>query len=214
MIEHNIAALGFNIRDVKLLLNTHAHFDHAAGLARLRQDSGARLAASPGDRPILESGHITVENSNDLPDFPAVKVDHVLHDGETVQVGPIAMRAIFTPGHTPGCTSWSMTAEDHGRALRVLFPCSITVAGNKLVGNRTYPGIVEDYRRTFDRLAAMNPDVVLTAHPELSDVQGRAARRIDDRPDGFVDRALLPKLVAESRQAFEEELAKEQAAAR
>lgn len=214
MIERNIAKLGFNIRDVKVLLNTHAHFDHAAALARLKADSGGLLFASPGDRPILESGHIMVENSNDLPDFPPVKVDRLLSDGEVVRLGPIAIKAIFTPGHTPGCTSWSMTVRDHARRLAVVFPCSITTAGNKLVGNRGYPGIVDDYRRTFTRLDATKADVVLTAHPELSDVLGRAERRRDDSPDAFVDPRLLSRLVASSRHDFEQELAKEQAAIR
>ena len=214
MIERNIARLGFNIRDVKVLLNNHAHFDHAGALAQLKADSGATFLASPRDKPILETGHITLENSNDLLDFPPVKVDRVLRDGEVVRLGPIAMKAIFTPGHTPGCTSWSTTVRDHGRTLAVVFPCSITVGGNRLVGNKGYPDIASDFRRSFARLGAMKADVVLPGHPDLVDVQGRAARRIGDSPDAFIDRAALPKLVAESRRDFEQELAKQQAAAR
>ena len=214
MLERNIAKLGFNIRDVKVLLNNHAHFDHAGALAQLKADSGATFFASPRDKPILESGHITLPNSNDLLDFPPVKVDRLLRDGETVRVGPIAMRAVFTPGHTPGCTSWSMNVRDHGRTLRVVFPCSITVGGNRLVGNKLYPNIVPDFRRSFARLGAMKADVVLTGHPELADVQGRAARRRDEGPDAFIDRGLLQRLVASSQRDFEQELAKEEAARR
>jgi len=214
MIERNIAKLGFNIRDVKVLLNNHAHFDHAGALAQLKTDSGATFLANPRDKAILESGHITLPNSNDLLDFPPVEVDRTLRDGETVRVGPIAMTAIFTPGHTPGCTSWSTVVRDHGRALRVIFPCSLTAGGNRLVGNKLYPEIVSDYRKSFARLAAMKADVVLTGHPELTDVQGRAARRRDDEPDVFVDSGLLQRLVASSRRDFEQELAKEEAVAR
>jgi len=214
MIERNIAKLGFHIRDVKVLLNNHAHFDHAGALAQLKADSGATFLANPRDRSILETGHITLENSNDLLDFPPVKVDRLLRDGENVRVGPIAMKAIFTPGHTPGCTSWSTTVRDHGRTLAVVFPCSITAGGNRLVGNTGYPDIVADYRRSFARLGAMKADVVLTGHPELADVQGRAARRTGDSPYAFIDPNALPKLVADSRRDFESELAKEQAAAR
>jgi metallo-beta-lactamase class B len=214
MVERNIAKLGFNVRDVKVLLNNHAHFDHAGALAQLKADSGAVFLANPRDEAILETGHITLENSNDLLDFPPVKVDGLLRDREVVRVGPIAMKAIFTPGHTPGCTSWSMTVRDHGRPLAVIFPCSITVGGNRLVGNKAYPGIVADFRHSFARLGAMKADVVLTGHPELADVQGRAARRIDDRPDAFIDRTALSKLVADSRRDFELELAKQRAAAR
>jgi len=214
MIERNIAKLGFDIRDVKLLLNNHAHFDHAGALAQLKADSGAAFLANPRDKAILESGHITLPNSNDLLDFPPVKVDRTLRDGETVRVGSIAMTAIFTPGHTPGCTSWSMIARDHGRNLRVVFPCSLTAGGNKLVGNKPYPDIVSDFRRSFRRLAAMKADVVLTGHPELADVQGRAARHRDDGPDAFVDPGLLQRLVANAQHDFEQELAKEEAEGR
>jgi metallo-beta-lactamase class B len=212
-IERNIAKLGFAVRDVKILLNTHAHFDHAAGLAKLKADSGAKLFASAGDRPILESGHITVENSNDLPDFPAVKVDHEVRDGELVQLGSIRVRAILTPGHTPGCTSWSLDVPDRGRMLRVLLPCSLTSAGNKLIGNKTYPGIVGDYQKSFARLSAEKADVVLTAHPELADVLGRAARRKGDLADAFVDPGLLPRLVSDARTQFEQDLVAERAKA-
>jgi len=210
-IEGNIAKLGFNIRDVKILLNTHAHFDHAAGLARLKVDSGAKLFASAGDKPILETGHITVENSNDLPDFPPVKVDHVLRDGEIVELGSTRMRAILTPGHTPGCTSWSLDVPEGGRTLKVVLPCSLTSAGNKLIGNKGYPGIVADYRKSFAKLSAVKADVVLTAHPELTDVIGRAARRKNDKPDAFIDPGLLPRLVSNSRGQFEQDLAAERA---
>ena len=214
MIERNIAKLGFKIRDVKVLLNNHAHFDHAGALAQLKADSKATFLANPRDKSILETGHITLPNSNDLLDFPPVKVDRVLRDGEIVRLGPIAMKAVFTPGHTPGCTSWTTTVRDHGRTLAVVFPCSITVGGNPLVGNTGYPDIVADFRRSFARLGAMKADVVLPGHPDLADVQGRAARRTGDSPDAFIDRAALPKLVADSRRDFEQELAKQQAGVR
>ncbi|HWI87326.1 MAG TPA: subclass B3 metallo-beta-lactamase [Sphingomonas sp.] len=213
-IERNIASLGFTIRDVKILLNTHAHFDHAAGLARLKADSEARLFASAGDKPILESGHLKVENSNDLPDFAPVRVDRTLRDNEVVRLGPIVMRAILTPGHTPGCTSWTTIVRDHGRSLRVVFPCSITTAGNRLIGNMGYRGIVADYRRSFARLGALHADVVLTAHPEIADVQGRAARRRDDGPDAYIAPKSLHEIVAAAQRDFERDLLKEKAAAR
>jgi len=140
-----------------------------------------------------------------------VKVDGIVRNGQIVRQGPLAMQAILTPGHTPGCTSWITQVRDGGRTLRVVFPCSLTTAGNKLIGNRGYPGIVTDYRLSFARLSAVKADIVLTAHPELADVLGRAARRTTDGADAYVDPAMLPKLVAGARQDFEHDLAQERA---
>ena len=146
--------------------------------------------------------------------FPPVKVDGVVRDGQTIRLGGVALTAHLTPGHTPGCTSWSMTIRDGGTPRRVLFLCSITVAGNVLIGNRAYPGIVGDYRSTFAKLAAMHPDILLTSHPDMADVLGREARREAGEANAFVDRGALPALVAESKAAFETALAKARKAAK
>lgn len=213
-IERNIAALGFRLRDVKVLLNTHGHFDHAAGLAALRRDTGARLYASAAERPTLETGHIAVENDNGLPDFPPVHVDRVIGDGGLVRVGATTIKAILTPGHTPGCTSWATTAVDRGRTLRVVMPCSLTVAGNRLVAPTLYTTVVADFRHSFDRLDQEKADVVLSAHPEIADVLGRETRRKAGAEDAFVDTGLLHRLVRDARRDFEAELARQEAAAR
>ena len=126
------------------------------------------------------------------PAFPAVKVDRALKDGDVVALGDVQMTAIATPGHTKGCTTWSITATDNGVPRRVVFPCSITVAGNILVGNKGYPGIVEDFRRSFERLATLKADIVLPAHPEFADVFERKARQEAGDKDAFVDTGLLP----------------------
>lgn len=213
LIERNIAQLGFRLQDVKLLLNSHAHFDHAGGLAQLQRDTGAPLLASPGDRPALESGHPGGQNLTGWTDFSPVKVQRSLHDGETLRMGGVALTAWITPGHTPGCTSWSLPVRDRGRALRVVIPCSLSVADNVLVGNPAYPEIVADYRRSFARLKRMKADVVLTNHPEVADVLGREARRRAGQADAFIDRSQLQRIVAESETAFDAELAKQQTAA-
>lgn len=200
-IERNLAAIGVPLRSIEVLLNSHAHFDHAGGLAQLKRDTGARLAAMDADVPALETGRPPSETSYGLVTFPAVAVDRMLHDGDTVRLGGVVLTAFRTPGHTPGCTTWAMPLRDGARTLRVLFPCSITVGGNRLVGNRGYPGIVADFRGTFARLAGMKADVVLTAHPEVADVVARAERR------QLVDRTLLTNLVERSHAAFEAELA-------
>lgn len=203
-IERNLAAIGVPIRDVRTILVTHAHFDHVSGDAALKAASGARLVAGARDVAALESGTPPGETSYGVIRFPAVEVDRGIRDKETVTLGDTTLTAIATPGHTPGCTSWAMRVVEKGRPLSVVFPCSISVAGNILVGNRAYPGIVADYRRSFDRLAATRADVVLPAHPGLADVIGRRARG-----DSYVAPALLGTMVAEARVAFDAELAKQ-----
>ena len=209
-IERNIASLGVPLGSVKVLLNSHAHFDHAEGLARLKADSGATMMAMDADRRALETGVPPSIVSYGVVKFPAVKVDRVLHDGDTVRLGGATLTAVKTAGHTPGCTTWTMPVVERGRTLRVVFPCSLTVAGNRLVGNTGYPGIVGDYRASFARFARIRADVVLTAHPEIAGVMERHARALAGTRDAFVDSALLPRIVAEAKAAFDAELIKQQ----
>jgi metallo-beta-lactamase class B len=209
-VEGNIAALGFRVSDIKLMLETHAHFDHVEALATLKRDSGAQLAASPGDRGALESGIPPSEVAYGVYRFPPVKVDRVLADGRPVTLGGVSLTPVFTPGHTPGCTTWTMRVSEGRRPLNVVFPCSITVAGNKLVGNKGYPGIVADFRRTFARMRSLRADVVLPAHPEIADVLGRARRRDAGDGSAFVAPGVLPRLIDQSEAAFTAELRKQE----
>lgn len=211
LVEDNIAALGFKLSDVKIIVTSHAHYDHVAGVAQIKRDSGAKLHAIAADRWALENGLHDGETTCRRGTFPPVKVDHVLADGDVVRLGDVSLKATLTPGHTPGCTTWSTSATEAGRALKVVFPCSVTVAGNKLFGNKRYPGIVADFKTSFDRLAAMKADVVLPAHPEFADVLGRAKRRDAGEADAFVDPDLLGQIVERSRAAFKKELARQKA---
>lgn len=206
LIERNITSLGFKLRDVKILLNSHAHFDHAGGLADLKRDTGARLLASAWDRRALETGRPRGETDYGVITFPPVKVDGELVDEEPVRLGELAITPILTPGHTPGCTTFSLTISEQGRRLRVVFPCSITVAGNKLIANREYPGIVADFRRTFARMGNLNADVVLTAHPDVVDVAGREKRQVEGDRDAYIMPGLLPQIVSKAEAAFDTEL--------
>ena len=206
VIEANITALGIKLSDIKILLNSHAHFDHAGGLATLKRDSGAKVAAMAGDVWALEHGRHFGLTSYPRGTFPAVKVDRVLQDGDVVRLGDVRMTAVATPGHTSGCTTWVMPLRLVGGVKTVVFPCSITVAGNRLVRNSEYPGIVRDFERSFVRLGAMQADIVLTAHPEAADVLAR-------RGTAYLAPALLPKIVREARAAFAVELTRQRAAA-
>ncbi len=210
LVERSITALGFRLHDVKLMIATHAHSDHAGALAQLKRDTGSTFESSAADRQAYETGTPPSENSYGVMRFPPVKVDRVLVDGRPVRLGGVAMTPVLTPGHTPGCTSWTMRVTDTGRALDVVFPCSITVAGNKLVGNKGYPGIVADFRRTFARMRQIHADVVLPAHSERADVLGRAQRRDAGDAAAFIAPEVLPHFVDEAQAAFETELRKQE----
>jgi metallo-beta-lactamase class B len=209
IVERNIVKLGLKLSDVKILLATHAHWDHVAGMAQLKRDTGARLLASAADRGALDRGTPPSDTDYGVVRFAPVKVDGLVVDGRPVRLGNIALTPVLTPGHTPGCTSWTMQVKERGRTLSVLFPCSLSVAGNKLVGNKGYPGIVGDYRKSFARLSRIKADVVLPAHPELADVLGRARRSKEGDASAFVDPKVLPGMVSNFTAAFDQELAKQ-----
>ncbi|MGD9914429.1 MAG: subclass B3 metallo-beta-lactamase [Rhizobiaceae bacterium] len=210
-IEANIRALGFELTDVKFIINSHAHFDHAAGTAALKKSTGAKVAIMSGDVSAMEKGRHEGDNVHGVGRMPTVKVDQVLADGDSVSVGDVRLTAVLTAGHSKGCTTWWGDLPDAGTTRRVVFPCSLTVAGNVLVGNKAYPGIVEDYRRSFDRLDGMQADIVLTAHPEFSDIFGRRDRGDAGDAEAFVDTGALKRLVDKARQAFDKDLAKARA---
>jgi metallo-beta-lactamase class B len=210
LVEHNIESVGVPLKSVKWIVSDHAHNDHVGALARIKTDTGARFAASAGDRMALERGVPLGDTDYDPAGFhfPPIKVDRIVEDGQSLAVGDAIVTAHLTPGHTPGCTSWSTTVSDGGRRLQVLFLCSITVAGNTLVSNRAYPTIVADYQNTFAKLSGMKADIVLTSHPEIANVLGREARAEAGDRRAFIDPTALPAIVAHSRQDFEAALAK------
>ncbi len=201
-IEANIKALGFKLSDVKILLNNHAHFDHAGGLAMMKRDTGAKLYAMAGDVWALENGkHDSDQNYSGS--FTPVKVDRALKDGDNVMLGGVTLTAIATPGHTKGCTTWVMPMAGGHVAV---FPGSLTVAGSKLVGNKRYPTIVADFRASFARMATIKGDLILPPHPGLADVLTRTDK------DRYAP-GLLPKLTADALAAFETEWRRQSAIA-
>lgn len=167
MIMASIAELGFNIRDVKILLNSETHYDHAGGLAELQEASGGQLWAREPSADVIESGGDDPSNIfplrllvwSRLIRYPPARVDHRFKDGDTVRVGPIALTAHITPGHTRGCTSWSFPVRDGGRVLNVVSACSLIVMG----GSR-YSGYNADFERTFRILRSLPADIWVTSH--------------------------------------------------
>lgn len=211
LILANIQDLGFNIRDVRYLLNSHAHFDHAAGLARLQRESGAQLVASESDRGPLEAGRFPYGPSAPIA-FPPIRVDRAINDGDTLSLGGVTLTAHITAGHTPGCTSWTMavTGAD-GAVHRAFFHCSATVAGQSLAPP-AYPEIVSDFRATFAHAREVEADVLLTNHPEFMQMEARRARLAAGDANAFVDANALHTFNDRLERAFNEELARQTAA--
>jgi metallo-beta-lactamase class B len=212
-IKASIEKLGFKIADIKYLLNTHAHIDHTGGFAEMKQASGAQMIAGEADKSLLEGGYYPGAKEETLLQFPPVKVDRSVREGETVAIGNVTLTARATPGHSPGCTSWEFNVKDGDATRSVLIFCSGTVALNRLVGNPTYPGIVDDYKKTFARAKAMKVDVLLAPHPEMYKMAEKRAKLADGAPNPFVNPAEFNDYAAMLEKAFEDALAKQTAEA-
>ena len=212
MIEGSIAKLGFTITDVKVLLNSEPHGDHAGGLAALQQASGAQLWASEASAYTLASGGdapellwpLRVVLQTGVIGYPAARVDHRFQDGDTIRVGPIALTAHVTGGHTRGCTSWSFPVRDGERVLNVVSACSLVMLG---IGH--YPEQRADFERSFRVLRSLPADIWVTSHARLWGryrkfvARDTAADPVDlfIDPDGY--RAYIDKAEAEFRQGIE-----------
>jgi len=213
LIEKNIAAIGVRFTDIKFLINSHAHFDHAGGLAELKKISGAKVVGGAPDKTILERGYITFGPSAPIHS-PPVHVDRAVHDGDKLKLGGVVLTAHLTPGHTPGCTTWTMPVTENRVRHRVVFACSTTTGGNPLVGNTAYPRIVSDFRHSFAVLKALKADVFLPGHARFFDAHGKAARARAGGPNPFVDSGELRRYTEASERDFDVELAKQQAMAK
>jgi metallo-beta-lactamase class B len=212
-IEANIRKLGFKLSDVKILLNSHAHFDHSGGLAQLKKDTGAKLIASEGDRSALEGGFYLGSENVKAMGAPPVKVDQAIKDGYKLTLGGFTMTAHLTPGHTRGCTSWGWTAHEGGKAYEALVFCSATIAANRLVDPPQYPGIVADYRATFEKAAKMKVDIFLAPHAEFYDLAAKRAKLTAGGPNPFIVPGEFHTFIAKQKADFEPGLKAQEAKA-
>jgi len=205
-VLENIQKLGFKPQDVKLLLNSHGHFDHCGGFAEFKRRTGATVIASKLDGDLIARGGKGDFYWGDDLAYEPVKPDRTVADGESVELGGVSLTAHLTPGHTKGCTSWSMRVDDGGKDYDVLFLCGLTASLYKLTNNDEYPNIVEDERETFRKLRGIRADVLLASHGFYFDLAGKAARQKLGAANPFVDPDELGRHVTEMEKDFEEAL--------
>jgi len=208
LIEASIEKLGFKLTDVKILLNSHAHFDHCGGLKALKEKTGASLLVMQGDVEAVESGGAS---TNDPFPFPPVKVDGELKHGAKVKLGPTTLMAHRTPGHTRGCTTWSTQLNDGDSSYNVVFVGSPNVLPEmKLLNNESYPDIVTDFRLGFDRMAALPCDIMLGAHGSYFVLEEKIeVLKSNPTTNPFIEPDRYAKFVERKRQIFEERLAED-----
>lgn len=218
LIARNIESLGFRLKDVKLIVNSHAHYDHAGGIAALRRMTGAAVAASASGARVLEAGTL----GTDDPQYDAKKPVHVeqtpsvrvVKDGEVLRVGELALSAHLTPGHTPGSTTWSWTSCEDGRCLNVVYADSlnpVSLDGYYFSG-QTGAGSADDISASFKasiaKVAALPCDIIISVHPDSSGLfEKLAGRKAGANP--FIDPASCRNYAAKADRALTARLARE-----
>ncbi len=215
MIKSSIEQLGFKFSDVKVLLISHAHWDHDAGSAKVKALTGAKYMVMDADVPVVESGGKSDFQyyADESTLYPPTKVDRVLHDGDEVKLGDAVLVAHLTPGHTKGCTTWTMVVRDGGKSYNVVIVGSPNVnSGYRLVDNARYPGIAADFERTFRVLKSLPCDIFLGAHGSYFDMDVKYPRMKAAATNVFIDPKGYAAYVDERERAFRAELAKQTAA--
>jgi metallo-beta-lactamase class B len=190
LIEQSIRRLGLKVEDVEILLTTQAHFDHVGSLAALKRASGGTVMVMAGDAALVEAGGKGDFLFGDTLPFPAVTVDRVLQDGDTVSLGGISLKARLTPGHTKGCTTWTTEIVEGGRRLSVVFAGSTSVnPGTVLPSMPSYPSVGADYARAFAVQASLRPDIWLAAHAGQFGLVEKRAKQRAGGANPFIDPA-------------------------
>jgi len=214
-IGANIRSLGFRVEDIKLIVNSHVHFDHAGGIAELQHLTGARVAASVWSADVMTKTGL----GRDDPQYgvipPISLVEHVqtLADGETFRVGDIVLTAHLTPGHTPGGTSWTWQPCEGSRCLNLVFADSlspVSADGFKFTNSRKYPTAVHDFQKSYAFIRNTPCDILLTTHPDASNFWERVeARQKGLKPDLMVDTAACRRLADRAEANLQRRIAEE-----
>jgi metallo-beta-lactamase class B len=211
-IERNIAELGFKLTDVKFLLNSHAHYDHAGGLAELKKVTGAKFLASERDAPLLRSGGHGDFRFGDTLTFPPIAPDQIVHDGEAIRLGNQIVVAHLTPGHTKGCTTWTTKIRDGDKVYDVVFVGSQSALDYKFVGQESYPGITADFESSFALLNHLPCDIFLASHGSFFHFVEKHERLVRGDANAFIDPNGYKAYLRESEQEFRNKLAQQKAA--
>jgi len=197
-VRKSIEQLGFKYSDTRIVLISHAHDDHAGGVGVIQQETGAQVMVMEGDARYM---------TYPAPDGPGARIDRVLHDRDTVELGGSTLTARLTPGHTQGCTTWTMQVQDGGRTLNAVIVGSVNVNyGYILVGNPDYPTIAQDYEKTFAVLESLPVDLFLGAHGEYFGLKEKYSAMKPGSTNPFIDPAGYKAYLADREAAFHEEL--------
>jgi metallo-beta-lactamase class B len=209
LIADNIRKLGFRLSDVRILLNSHEHFDHVGGLARLQQLTGAKIYAAPAAAEVIQSG---VAGPGDPQQdsgkrFPPARVDAIISDGQMVRLGNLTVIAAMTPGHTPGAVTWHWGSCDGGVCRQIVYADSLTPISSDSYRFSDHPAYLAAFRASIAKVARLDCDILLTPHPSASDMVKRfgAGQPLLD-PDG------CRKYATEISKQLDQRLAKEAAA--
>jgi metallo-beta-lactamase class B len=208
-IERNIAELGFKLTDVKVLLNSHAHFDHAGGLAELKKLTRAKFLASERDAPLLRSGGHGDFRFGETLTFPPIEPDQIVHDREAIRLGNQTMIAQLTPGHTKGNTTWTTKIHDGNKLYDVVFVGSQSALDYKFVGQESYPGIKGDFEKSFVLLNQLPCDIFLASHGSLFHFVEKHERLLRGDAQAFIDPDGYNRYLRESEQEFRDKLTRQ-----
>jgi metallo-beta-lactamase class B len=214
LIRRNVGALGFRFGDIKILLISHAHYDHCGGSERIKQLTGAKYFVMDGDVPVVESGGKADYQYGRDPTmyFAPSKVDRVLHDGDSVKLGETVLTAHLTAGHTRGTTTWTFDEVESGKTLHVVIVGGPNMNPHtKLVGNRAYPLIAVDFQHGFAVMKSLPCDVFLGAHGGYFDLTEKLARMKKGEHDIFIDPSGYEAYIADREHAFDAELKRQSA---
>jgi metallo-beta-lactamase class B len=219
LIDANIRRLGFRTDDVRLIVNSHAHFDHAGGIAALQRASGAIVAASASGARAVESGKPPPDDpqyalGEEANRFPPVKHVRVVADGETLRVGSLAVTAHLTPGHTPGSTTWTWSSCEGARCLQIVYADSlnpVSAPGFRFTGDATHPNITESFRRSISTVASLPCDILLAVHPSFAGMEDKLKRRREQPgSEPFVDPKACRSYAADAANWLDQRISEEQ----